>query len=160
MDIVRNRHSVGESNNHFQITPKYRRPVFRIRIIRKVTEALIRRKAYDLGVKIEAIEFGPDHVHIFISGCRNYSPSKLIGLIKGYSSYHIRRLIPREIMHFLWGDSFWSDGYFYESIGRVTTESVKFYIARQQGKHWALAELDIPIQKIDTGQRTLDSLYA
>ncbi len=30
----------------------------------------------------------------------------------------------------------WSDGYFYESIGRVTSETVEYYIKNQQGKHW------------------------
>ena len=35
-----------------------------------------------------------------------------------------------------WGSSFWSDGYFYESIGSVTSEAIEYYITRQQGKHW------------------------
>jgi REP element-mobilizing transposase RayT len=34
------------------------------------------------------------------------------------------------IKHKLWGDSLWSDGYFYESIGRVTNEAIEYYITR------------------------------
>ncbi len=41
------------------------------------------------------------------------------------------------IKHKLWGSSFWSDGYFYESIGRVTSDAIEYYITRQQGKHWS-----------------------
>ena len=63
-------------------------------------------------------------------------------------------------MAFLWGDSFWSDGYFYESIGRVTTDTIRFYIERQQGKHWTPAELDIPVKSRSIKQKRLDSYCA
>ena len=136
MELKYSRHSVGGSNYHLQFTPKYRKPVFRVRKIRKLTEALFRNKAMKLGVKIEAVEFGPDHVHIFVTNCRKFSVSKLVNHFKGYSSWYIRRELPREVSVFLWEDSFWSDGYFYESVGRITSETIKFYIERQQAKHW------------------------
>jgi len=34
------------------------------------------------------------------------------------------------------GGSFWSDGYFFETVGRITSESIQFYIERMQRKHW------------------------
>ena len=142
MELIHNRHSVGGSNYHVQFTPKYRRGVFRIRRLQRYCEALLRQKAYRLGLKIEAIKFGPDHVHIFLSGCRKYSVSYIVNQLKGYSSRFIRKNLPEDVLPFLWGDSFWSDGFFYESIGRVTTETIKFYIERQQGKHWEPAELE------------------
>jgi Transposase IS200 like len=37
----------------------------------------------------------------------------------------------------LWGDSFWSDGYFYRSVGSTTAEAVQFYVQNSQRKHWA-----------------------
>lgn len=160
MEIAYNKHSVGESNYHLQFTPKYRRAVFRIRKIRILIEALMRHKAHKLGVCIQAIEFGPDHVHLFVSNCRKYSVSKIVNHLKGFSSWYIRRALPREVSMFLWGNSFWSDGYFYESIGRVTSDTIKFYIERQQGKHWTPANLDAPILKtIDNGQMTLESFH-
>lgn len=140
MELIHNRHSVGGSNYHLQFTPKYRRCVFRIGRLRRYCEALLRKKAYGLGLKIEAIEFGPNHLHIFISGCRRYSVSYIVNQLKGYTSRLIRKNLPEDVLPFLWGDSFWSDGFFYESIGRVTTETIKFYIERQQGKHWEPAE--------------------
>jgi len=36
----------------------------------------------------------------------------------------------------LWGRKFWSAGYFAETVGRVTSETIRYYIERQQGKHW------------------------
>jgi len=115
------------------------------------------RKANDLGVWIEAIEFGPDHVHVFVTNCRKYSVSALVNHFKGYSSWYIRRALLRDIEPFLLGDSFWTDGYFYESVGRVTGDTVKFYIERQQGKHWVLAKEDtVRILKKKECQMTLD----
>ena len=161
MKIVHSRHSVGGSNYHLQFTPKYRRAVFRVLEIRKLVEVLIRSKADELGVLIEAIEFGPDHVHIFVTNCRRYSVSTLANHFKGYSSWHVRRALPRDVMLFLWGDSFWSDGYFYESIGRVTSDTVKFYIDRQQGKHWHPSDPDtVPRGELLRGQTALDSFLS
>ena len=158
MAIEHNRHSIGGSNYHFQFTPKYRKAVFRVGRVRNMIKALLEYKAHKLGVQIEAIEFGPDHVHLFVTNCRKYSVSKLVNHLKGYSSYKVRRALPRDIAAFLWGGSFWSDGYFYESIGRVTTETVKFYIERQQRKHWTLAEApEITLKETSTNQRTLES---
>ena len=158
MKIVYNRHNVGGSNYHLQFTPKYRRQVFRVRIVRKLIEALLRNKAFNLGVSLEAIEFGPDHVHIFVTNCRKYSVSNLVNHLKGFSSWYIRRTLKDELKPFFWGDSFWSDGYFYESIGRVTSDTIKFYIERQQGKHWMHNDPETIIQDIPLRtQRTLDS---
>jgi len=33
-----------------------------------------------------------------------------------------------ELEEFLWGDSFWSDGYFAETVGKVSYEMIKEYI--------------------------------
>jgi REP element-mobilizing transposase RayT len=34
---------------------------------------------------------------------------------------------------FLWGESFWADGYFAETVGKVDEEVVKRYIRQQRG---------------------------
>ena len=36
-----------------------------------------------------------------------------------------------ELEEFLWGDSFWSDGYFVESIGKVSETAIRKYIQEQ-----------------------------
>ena len=83
MELMHDRHSVGGSNYHLQFTPKYRKQVFRVERVKKLAEALMRRKAHQIGVKIEAIEFGPDHIHLFIVGCRKHSVSYLVNQFKG-----------------------------------------------------------------------------
>jgi REP element-mobilizing transposase RayT len=47
--------------------------------------------------------------------------------MKGGSSRTLRKEFP-ELEEFLWGDSFWSDGYFAESVGAQSFTQIKKYI--------------------------------
>ena len=136
MKLVSVGSSIGESNFHFVFTPKYRRDVF---VDGKVREACLESFAetcYRLGVKMEACEFGPDHVHLFVSGCRKYSVPYMAQMFKGASSRKIRAELWDNVRDKLWGDSFWSDGYFYRSVGSTTAEAVQYYVENSQRKHW------------------------
>jgi hypothetical protein len=42
----------------------------------------------------------------------------------------------------LWGEAFWSGGYFYRSIGSTTSESIQHYIERSQSKHWTALDYE------------------
>lgn len=118
-------------NKLVQFTPKYRRAVFNDRKIARACRREFEHKAAELGITLYACEFGPDHVHLFVGNCKNYTVPKLAQHFKGASSRALRRNLWEHVMCYEWGASFWSDGYFYESIGRMTTESIKFYIERQ-----------------------------
>lgn len=62
------------------------------------------------------------------------SLSKVMQLIKGGSSYIIRKEFP-DLEEFLWGDSFWSDGFFAESVGQKNEKVIRDYIKNQnEGK--------------------------
>jgi putative transposase len=58
------------------------------------------------------------------------SVSRAVQLFKGGSSRIIRSEFP-ELVEFLWGASFWSDGYFAESVGKVDYEVIKKYVQNQ-----------------------------
>jgi len=159
MDFDRNKHSVGGSYFHLQFTPKYRRQIFRYRKVRELCRALFKKKARELGVQLEAIEFGPDHVHLFVTKCRKYSACDLAFHFKGSSSRYIRTKAWNDVKNMLWGTSFWSTGYFYESVGRIASDSMKFYIERQQGRHWKGIDYDLYLAEKRRGkssQRTLE----
>jgi len=59
------------------------------------------------------------------------SVSEVAQILKGGTSRVIRQEFP-ELEEFLWGDSFWADGYFAETIGNVDEEIVRKYIRDQQ----------------------------
>jgi hypothetical protein len=71
MELVRSPHSLGEANFHLQFTPKYRRDVFRDGEVKKACEESFRETAARYGFAIHAIEFGPDHAHIFVGATTN-----------------------------------------------------------------------------------------
>jgi putative transposase len=135
-ELICSRHSLGGSNFHMQYTPKYRRDVFEKKEVRELIKMAFEEEARKMGIRLEVVEFGPDHVHLFISGCRNYAAATIAGKLKGYSSWFIRKNYGELIKGYRLGGSFWTDGYFYESIGRVTAETVRHYIEKQQKKHW------------------------
>ena len=75
--------------------------------------------------RTEACEFGLDHVHLFVSGCRKYSVPYMAQRLKGASAYAIRHRLRDRVRGKLWGDPFWSDGYFCRSVGSTITETVR-----------------------------------
>ena len=80
--------------------------------------------------KIEELNIQPDHVHILMRLRPSISVSKAVQLFKGGSSKVIRKEFP-ELQEFLWGDNFWSEGYFVESVGIVDMATIKKYIQDQ-----------------------------
>jgi putative transposase len=73
-----------------------------------------------------------DHVHLLIQLQADDSVAEVVRILKGGTSKIIRKEFP-ELEEFLWGDSFWANGYFAESIGSVDEAVIKKYID-EQGK--------------------------
>jgi putative transposase len=59
------------------------------------------------------------------------SISSVVNLLKGGTSRVLRAEFP-ELEEFLWGESFWADGYFAETVGQVEEAVVSTYIRNQQ----------------------------
>ena len=72
-----------------------------------------------------------DHIHMIIQVNPSDSVSEVAQILKGGTSRVIRQEFP-ELEEFLWGDSFWADGYFAETIGNVDEEIVRKYIRDHQ----------------------------
>ena len=50
--------------------------------------------------------------------------------LKGGSSKVIREEFP-ELEEFLWGDNFWGEGYFAETVGYCNIEKIREYVKNQ-----------------------------
>ena len=153
IELIKHSHSVGESNYHYQLTPAYRRPIFEGERVRKLVKAYLLSKAKELRVIIVSVDFGPDHMHFFVANCKNYSVSELARRFKGFISRMMRKNHSGLFREDLWGDKFWTSGYFYRSIGAATSETIKFYIEHSQEKHWEI--VDYEFYKYDQ-QKKLD----
>ena len=71
-------------------------------------------------------------MHLMIQTNPRDSVADVVQVLKGGTSRVLRKEFP-EMEEFLWGDSFWADGYFAETVGKVDAEVVKRYI-KQQGR--------------------------
>ncbi len=140
-ELILSSHAVGESNFHIQLTPAYRQDIFRDKQIAEFTLAYILEKLSELKVMVLAYNFGPDHLHLFVSNVRFVSEIELVKRIKGYSSYMMRKHFSYLFKTKLYGEKFWSEGHFYRSVGDVNKDTMKHYIEECQEKHWEKSEI-------------------
>ena len=123
-------HTKHKLQFHLIWIPKYRKRVLRgkvaIRLKRLLYEAcgINRWQIGELNIQV-------DHVHVVIQINPSNSVAEVAQILKGGTSRVIRKEFP-ELEEFLWGDSFWADGYFAESIGQIDEEIVRKYIREQK----------------------------
>jgi putative transposase len=113
---------------HLVWIPKYRKRVLKGEIAKRIAE-LMHECADMHRWKIEELNIQPDHVHV-LEMRPEISVSRMVQLFKGTSSRIIREEYP-ELQEFLWGKSFWADGYFAETSGQVNEEKIREYIRNQ-----------------------------
>lgn len=114
---------------HLIWIPKYRKRVLKGKIASRLEE-LIYECADMNRWKIEELSIQADHVHVFVQMRPEVSVSKMVQLFKGMSSKIIREEFP-ELKEFLWGKSFWADGYFAETSDQVNESQIREYIRNQ-----------------------------
>ena len=76
---------------------------------------------------IEEIRVMPDHVHVLIQVQPSETISDAVQRLKGGTSYKLKKEFP-ELEEFIWGDRFWAEGYFAETIGTQNVGALKKYI--------------------------------
>jgi putative transposase len=138
VELIKSSHSVGEANYHIQITPAYRAAIFEDPAVKTLTRDYILAAARNHGITVAAIGFGGDHCHVFTVACKNHSAAKVAQLLKGFSSRMMRKHHRDLLIGDLWGDKFWTGGYFYRTVGAVNSNTVQKYVEHSQSKHWTV----------------------
>ena len=124
-------HAVYNSLYHFVWTPKYRKAVLR-RSVKAYIEYLFRRIAREYGLEIVELAVAADHVHILVSAPPRYSPAQIVQWLKGISAREVFKRFPW-LKNILWAGEFWSDGYYWGTVGdKTSTEVVLQYIRSQR----------------------------
>ena len=111
---------------HLVFLPKYRKRVLRGKVAIRIKNLFYEACKVN-GWWIEEIKILDDHLHLLIQIKARESIAKVVNQLKGGSSKTLRKEFP-ELEEFLWGDSFWSDGYFAETVGKMNFTQVKSYI--------------------------------
>ena len=88
---------------------------------------------------IHELNIQRDHVHLVLQIPPNLSVARAVQILKGGTSFRLRREFS-ELEKFLWGTSFWADGYFAEGIGMVQEEMIRKYIKEQRDNNQSMPQ--------------------
>ena len=125
-------HTKHRLQYHLVWIPKYRRRVLQGKISIRLKNLLYEACKMN-GWWISALSIQDDHIHLVVQVSPAWSVAEVVQIFKGGTSRVLRKEFP-EMEEFLWGDSFWADGYFAETVGQVNEDIVKKYIRLQREK--------------------------
>ena len=122
-------HTLHRLRFHLVWTPKYRRRVLEGPVATRLTELLHQAcEVKEWGLHELSVQ--ADHVHLLLQVTPSDSLMNVMQILKGGTSRVLRKEFP-ELEEFLWGDSFWGDGYFAESVGQKEEAVLRAYIKNQ-----------------------------
>ena len=121
-------HTKHRLQYHLVWIPKYRKRVLRGKIASRLRQLLYEACRVNRWWTSE-MSIQEDHIHLVVQIPPQYSVAEVVQIFKGGTSRMLRKEYP-ELEEFLWGDSFWADGYFAETVGQVDEEVVRKYIRK------------------------------
>jgi putative transposase len=131
MDLMSVSHGFGQISFHVVFCPKYRYKIL-VDEIKSECERVLNEVAYKYGFVIHELQVMSDHVHIFVGFKPNVCVSHVVNLLKGVSARMLFQKFPQLRKTYRKGH-LWSRGKFYRSVGNVTADTIKHYIATSQG---------------------------
>ena len=100
--------------------------------IKKQTQIFVTVSYYFRMQVIRYMETDKDYIHYMIETEPTMSISKIVNLMKSYTTYHIWKRYPDYLRKHFWKEhTFWTDGYFVCSVGNVSEEMLRKYIENQ-----------------------------
>ena len=131
MNLISVSHGFGQVSFHVVFCPKYRYKILTDEV-KSSCERILREIARKYGFVIHELQVMSDHVHLFVGFKPNICISRVVNLFKGISARllfqefpHLRKIYTRGHL--------WSRGKFYRSVGNVTADTIKHYIAKSHG---------------------------
>jgi len=119
---------------HLVFVPKCRYNMFRNPHTKQVCEAAFKEVERRYGIKIDALEFQDNHVHLMAHIPARLSVSFSVQLLKGISAKRIFEASPRLHLRYPRG-SFWSRFKYYGTVGPMTDTVIRKYIGAQDVHH-------------------------
>lgn len=121
---------------HLILTTAYRARVFDNSDVRQHIAEYISCWAAINDAVVEAVGFGPDHVHLLLLTLHGGFTSELVRSLKSNTSLLARKRHAAAIRPHLWGSRFWSRGYWHRSVPPSAVTATRRYIEHGQAKHW------------------------
>ena len=126
-------HTTHRLRYHLVWIPKYRKRVLQGAVAARLRDLLT--QACEVNAwQMHELSIQPDHVHLLLQAPPADGLPGVVGRLKGGTSRIIRAEFP-ELVEFLWGQHFWAEGYFAETVGAVEETVVRRYIQQQRELH-------------------------
>ena len=125
-------HCVYNIGYHLIWCTKYRKKLIYGKV-EHMLKRLVHYKCNSLGITVGEMEVMPDHIHVSVHSRQVLDPSHVAQQLKVFTSHRLRQLYPS--LQRKWGASaLWSKSYFCESVGHISQDTVRRYIANQKLK--------------------------
>ncbi|HEL1285389.1 TPA: IS200/IS605 family transposase [Streptococcus equi subsp. zooepidemicus] len=128
MDSKSLSHTKWKCQYHIVFIPKYRKKVLYGQVRNDVREIITMLCKYK-NIEIVSGAVCIDHVHLCVSIPPKMKISDFMGYLKGKSTLMIYDRHPE--LGNKWDKAFWARGYYVATIGNVTEDAIKKYIAEQ-----------------------------
>ncbi len=117
---------------HLVCPIKYRRSVLSASVEFSLIDVC---KNIESRYEIHFVEIGVDenHVHFLIQSVPMLSVKSIVQAVKSITAKELFRLHP-EVKHQLWGGSFWTEGYYVNTVGQYANEDVILKYIQNQGE--------------------------
>lgn len=132
---------VYKSSSHARYLCQYHliwTPKFRFNVLKWGVDEELKKIFHEIATKYEfdiiALEVMPDHVHLFVGSKPDISPSDIVRIFKSISAIEVFKRFPKLREFYSKAKVLWSKGKFISTIGVVSAETVKKYIAEQKVK--------------------------
>lgn len=125
-------HCKAEIKLHFIFCTKYRKRILTGSLSDNI-KSLLLKYSDEFGCKLDCIETDVDHVHMLANMRTDSSAEQFCHKLKMMSTYYIWRTCHAEnLKQIYWKENtFWSDGYFVTSVGKLNYDEVFRYITEQ-----------------------------
>ena len=130
MAVIKTHHNTYSTHYHIVFPVKYRKALLSDEItlaIVKIAEEIALR----FDIQFEKIGCDNNHIHILASFPPKYSGSEIVRVFKSITARELFKQFPR-LRKDLWGGEFWSDGFYFSTVGeRGDWKTVERYVANQ-----------------------------
>ena len=111
---------------HIVLVPKQKGRVLEGKLARRIRQ-LVDEYSDVNRWKVDEINIQQDHIQIFLQLRPSVVISEAIELFKEKSSKIIRKEFP-SLEEFAWGNDFWLEGFFVQTMGKLNEQAVKKYL--------------------------------
>lgn len=132
-------HCVYNINYHIVFCPKYRHKVIQGRV-EEVIKSSVEETCDTYGYTLIQMEAMPDHLHVFLSAPPTVAPTEIVRCLKSISANRVFTTFPGLKKKYFWGSGLWSRGYYIDTAGSVSAETIRRYIEAQKSSRKGVKE--------------------